>query len=304
MFAMHPVHLQNVDLNLLVHLRSLLEERHVTAAAKRNFLSQPAMSRVLERLRTMFGDPLLVRRGRSYERTVRGDRLLRELETLLPRLEAMVRGDEFDPARSEERFRMALTDHACMVLLPSLVVHLREAAPRVRLEVSAWRTEAYEDVIAGRLDTALSAEEVPRSLQSEIIFNLNFVCVVGSALKTRTRRFTMKQYLQLPHALVETFGGQQTFVDRPLAQRGLKRQVVLSIPFFVPAIYAIAHTDLVLTVPRKLAKISAGIAGVRVVEPPHELKGFPYYMAWHPRLSGEPAHSWFREQIRLAARGL
>jgi DNA-binding transcriptional LysR family regulator len=304
MISMRDVHLQNLDLNLLVHLRSLLEERHVTAAAKRNFLSQPAMSRVLERLREMFNDPLLVRSGRSYERTVRGDRLLRELETVLPRLEAMVRGDEFDPARSEERFRVALTDHASTVLLPSLLARLREAAPRVRLDVSVWRTQAYEDAAAGRLDIALSAEEVPPSLQSEIIFNLDFVCLVGSRLQMPTRRFTLKQYLRLPHALVETFAGQQTLVDRPLAQLGVKRRVVFSVPFFVPAIYAIAQTDLVLTVPRKLAKITAGIAGVRVVEPPHELKAFPYFMAWHPRLSGELAHSWFREQIRLAARRL
>jgi DNA-binding transcriptional LysR family regulator len=301
---MRDVHLQNLDLNLLVHLRSLLEERHVTAAAKRSFLSQPAMSRVLERLREMFNDPLLVRSGRSYERTVCGDRLLRELEMLLPRIEAMVRGEGFDPSQSEERFRLALTDHACMVLLPWLMTHLRKRAPGVRLEVSAWRTDAYEDVSAGRLDTALSAEEVPPFLQSEIIFNLNFVCVVGSALHMRTQRLTMKQYLRLPHALVETFGGQQTLVDRPLAQLGLKRQIVLTIPFFVPAIYAVAHTDLVLTVPRKLARMTAGIAGARIVEPPHELKAFPYFMAWHPRLSSEPAHSWFREQIRLAARRL
>jgi DNA-binding transcriptional LysR family regulator len=96
--------------------------------------------------------------------------------------------------------------------------------------------------------------------------------------------------------------GQQTLVDRPLAQLGAKRRVVLSLPFFVPAIYAIAQTDLVLTVPRRLAKITAEIAGVRVVEPPREIKAFPYFMAWHPRLSTEPAHIWFREQLRMAVR--
>jgi len=301
---MRDVHLQSLDLNLLVHLRALLEERNVTAAAKRDFLSQPAMSRVLERLREMFRDPLLVRTGRAYERTVRGDRLLRELETVLPRLEAMVRGEEFDPSRSEERFRVALTDHACTILLPTLVARLRETARHIKLEVSAWRTQAYEDVVAGRIDTALSAEEVPPALQSEVIFNLDFVCIVGSALRMRTRRFTLKQYLQLPHALVETLAGQQTLVDRPLAQIGVKRSVALTVPFFVPAIYAIADSDLVLTVPRKLAKVTRGITGVKVVEPPRELKVFPYFMAWHSRLTGESAHSWFREQIRQAVRTL
>ena len=97
---MREVHLRDVDLNLLHALRALLEERHVTRAAKRCFLSQPAMSRALERLREMFGDVLLVRSGRAYERTVRGERVLRELESLMPRLEAMVRGESFEPVSS------------------------------------------------------------------------------------------------------------------------------------------------------------------------------------------------------------
>jgi len=71
----------------------------------------------------------------------------------------MVRGEEFDPARSEERFRVALTDHASTILLPPLVRAIREAAPRIKLEVSVWRTRAYEDVAAARIDAALSAEK-------------------------------------------------------------------------------------------------------------------------------------------------
>src|SRR5580692_399831 len=97
---MRDVHLRNVDLNLLNALHALLEERHVTRASKRCFLSQSAMSRALERLREMFGDALLIRSGRAYERTVRGDSLLRGLQSLLPRLESMVRGAEFAPGRT------------------------------------------------------------------------------------------------------------------------------------------------------------------------------------------------------------
>jgi DNA-binding transcriptional LysR family regulator len=299
---MREVHLRNVDLNLLQPLSALLEERHVTRAATRSFLSQPAMSRALERLREMFGDPLLVRSGRAYERTVRGERVVRELELLMPRLEAMVRGEDFDPARSRERFRVAMTDHASMILLPSVTARVRRAAPHVRLEVSPWRTQAHEDVAAGRIDTALSAEAAPPTLENEILFNLDFVCLVGSAQPVRARRFTLKQYLHFSHALVETLEGQQTFPDRALAQLGAKRRVALSLPFFVPAIFAIAHTDLILTVPRKLAQMTAPIARIRVVEPPREIKTFPYFMAWHPRLTSEPAHAWFREQLRMAAR--
>jgi DNA-binding transcriptional LysR family regulator len=301
---MREVHLRNVDLNLLHALYALLEERHVSHAAKRSFLSQPAMSRALDRLRETFGDPLLVRTGRVYERTPRGERVLRELESIMGRLAAMVQGEEFYPARSQERFRVAMTDHGSTILLPALLERVRKAAPHARLEISAWSTQAYEDVVAGRIDLALSAEAVPPTLESEVIFNLDFVCLVGSTQPVRKRRFTLKQYLQLPHALVETLGGQQTMVDRPLAQLGVKRRVALRLPFFLPAIFAIVKTDLVLTVPRKLAKITGPLAGLRVVEPPREIKAFPYFIAWHSRLSTEPAHAWFRDQVRAAARSI
>src|SRR6266436_2147754 len=97
-------------------------------------------------------------------------------------------------------------------------------------------------------------------------------------------------------------GGSTNFPGSCAGQFGAKRRVVLSLPFFVPAIFATAHTDLILTVPRKLAQMTAPIARMRVVEPPREIKTFPYFMAWHPRLTTEPAHTWFREQLRMAAR--
>jgi DNA-binding transcriptional LysR family regulator len=301
---MRQTHLRNVDLNLLLALHTLLEERHITRASKRCFLSQPAMSRALDRLREMFGDELLIRSGRGYERTVRGDTLLRELQSLLPRVEAMVRGEEFDPGRSQERFRLAVTDHASITLIPPLIKRIRIEAPDVRLEVSQWQERAYEAVIAGRLDAAFSAEHPPSGLQSEVLFEVDFVCVVGAAQRVHPPRFTLAQYLQLPHVVVETWAGQQTPVDRPLAQFGAKRRVVLSVPFFAAAMFAVAKTDLVLTTPRKLTKIVRPISGVRLVEPPREIKAFPYFMTWHPRLNEEPAHAWFREQVRLAARAM
>src|SRR5207237_8034810 len=125
----------------------------------------------------------------------------------------------------------------------TLLERVRKAAPHARLEVSAWNTKAYEDVVAGRIDLALSAEAVPPTLASELIFNLHFVCLVGSGQAVRTRRFTLKQYLQLPHAVVETLDGQQTMVERPLAQLGVKRRGRLRRPCFLPPIFAIAKPN-------------------------------------------------------------
>src|ERR1700722_16071171 len=159
--SMRVAHIRNLDLNLLQPLRALLADRHITRAAKLCYLSQPAMSRALERLRRMFGDPLLIRSGRIYERTARGERLLQDVQALIPRLEAMVQGEQFDPSRSSERFRLAMTDHASMIFLPALMDQIRAIAPNVRIEASAWNNRRYEEVAAGRMDTALSAEAAP-----------------------------------------------------------------------------------------------------------------------------------------------
>src|ERR1700761_5696709 len=198
-FVMRNVHLRDVDLNLIHPLHALLKECHVTRAAKRSFLSQSAMSRALERLRDMFGDPLLVRNGRGYERTVRGERVLRDLESLMPRLEDMVRGEKFDPARSREIFRVAMSDHAAMITLPSLLARVRKAAAHIKLEVSAAGADTYEDVSAGRMNMFLCPEEAPPSLESEMLFTLDFVCLVGAALPVRALRLTLKKYLEFQH---------------------------------------------------------------------------------------------------------
>ena len=292
---MRDVHLRQVDLNLLSTLYALLEERHVTRAAKRCFLSQPAMSRSLERIRDTFGDELLIRTGRIYERTVRGEWLLRELENLLPRLEALVRGEPFDPAQSRERLRVALTDNGSIALLPALTQRIRTAAPDITLEIVAWHDRSFEDVEAGKIDLALSPLAAPSPLETERLFKEDFVCLLGADHKLRSRRFTLKQYLELSHVAVGA-------LDRPLADLGLRRRVALSVPFLVPAVAAVAGSDLVLTLPRKLAKAVAAMANVRSVEPPPEIKSFQYFMVWHPRLTAEPAQVWFREQLRIVAK--
>jgi DNA-binding transcriptional LysR family regulator len=115
---MRTTHLRQADLNLLVVFTVLAEERNVTRAAARLLLSQPAVSRALQRLRDMFHDDLLIRTSSGYEPTPKGQRLLNELETSLPRLDRLLRGSDFDPAAEETSFRIAATDHTCHVVCP------------------------------------------------------------------------------------------------------------------------------------------------------------------------------------------
>ena len=301
---MRAKHASRADLNLLRTLLVLLEERHVTRAASRCFLSQPAMSRALERLREAFGDELLIRVGREYERTARGERVLLELESLLPRLDLLVTGAQFDPAQSDEQFRLTMTDHACVVVLPELVRRVASAAPHARLDLVPWRDERFEDVEAGRLDLVLDIAAAPPNLNSEVLFGDSFVCVVATRHPHKKARFTLSEYLKYRHVVVDVLSGQQTAVDQPLAALRLKRSVGLVLPYFLPAVLAVAKSRMILTTPSRLARELERTAPVRVIQAPREITGFKYELTWHARLSGDPAHAWLRDQIRAVAREL
>src|SRR5438132_1526482 len=150
-------------------------------------------------------------------------------------------------------------------------------AASIETRTSSWPRVGSETV----LSSMTSAGSPPVGsisisvLENEVLFNADFVCLFGSRQPMRNRRLTLKEYLQLPHAIILTGEGHQAMVDRPLAQLGVKRRIAHRIPFFIPAVFAIAHIDLVLTVPRTLARTAAAKARLRVIEPPRELKPFP-----------------------------
>jgi DNA-binding transcriptional LysR family regulator len=301
MIIMRYEHIRRADLNLLQTLVVLLEEKHVSKAAERCFLSQPAMSRALERLRETFNDELLVRHRGGYERTRRGDRLLKELGSVLARLESLLQGDSFDPALCEERFKVAMTDHASFVVLPQLVERIGSVAPKARLEIAAWGDTRFADLESGKLDLVLDMFGAPKNLESQVLYDDHFVCVVAASHPLRSRRVSLERYLKYPHILVNVLSGQQTPVDRPLAALGKTRPVGLTMPYFGPAVLALARTNMILTIPNRMAlKLAKGPA-FRTMLAPSVFKRFRYEMIWHPRLNADPVHKWFRNQVLAAA---
>ncbi len=298
--VMRYPHISKLDLDLLVHLAVLLEERHVTRAANRCFLSQSAMSRQLERLREALGDELLLRTGRLHERTARGEQLLRELEPLLPRIEGILQGRSFDPAKSKDQFQVTMTDYACAVLLPELVKRTTKLAPNCSIDVHGWSEHSFDDLRTGRMDTVITVAGlgVPQGIRCETIFSDVFACVVSANHPLSARKISLAKYLKYRHVVVSVIGGQQTLVDRPLADLSTRREVGLTLPFFSPAIAAVANTNMILTVPRRLALAHTKSGAVQWLAAPPEIRGFNYDMMWHERLDEDPAHHWFREQVR------
>lgn len=132
---MRKVNLRSVDLNLLVILEALLEEQQVTKAAERLHMSQPAVSRALQRLRETFADPLLVRSREGHDLTARAQQLQEELKTTLQRISQMIEAPRFEPATATQTVRFAGPDLEMALFVPNLLAAMHEQAPGMRVEL-------------------------------------------------------------------------------------------------------------------------------------------------------------------------
>jgi DNA-binding transcriptional LysR family regulator len=294
---MHLTHVRKSDLNLLPALAVLLEERSISRAAARHHLSQPAMSRVLQRLRETFGDELLVRTANGYELTARARRLQQDLQSLLPEVDRMLRGERFNPSTAEDTFRVCGPDSASILIASRLPGRLKTMAPGTQLELVAWHDKAFEDVTHGRVDLLLWANQVPPPLLARELVEDDIICVLCERHPIGNRALTHEAYLRYPHVLLTLFSHWGSIVDRVLAKNNQRRRIGLRVPYFGAAVLAVPGTDLIATLPRRSAEIYARSAPVRMTPFPFKIARLRYLIAWHPSTNEEPALVWFREQL-------
>ena len=294
---MHLGHIKGFDLNLLVSLQALVEERSITRAGRRLSLTQPAMSRVFDRLQKLFGDELLIRTGGRYEPTHRALDIYAELKGLLPKISGLVDGKEFNPADITGSFRMEATDYAALVVLPGLTKVLLQTAPGLRIEVSPLdNSEFLKRLEANTLDLAFRANEAPQPFRSEPVFRDKCVCLIRKGHPLGGRHLTMEGYLRWKHV----GGGGMGVVQQILDRIGCKRDVQLRVPFSVLG-SIVERTDLIATVPQRMAKRLAASSKTQIVSAPRELQGFTYLQIWHPRYESDSVHKWLRELIKQVA---
>jgi DNA-binding transcriptional LysR family regulator len=295
---MQGTHIDKVDLNLLPALVALLEERHVSRAAQRAGLSQPAMSRAFHRLRRTLGDDLLVRTPGGYHLTPRAERIQDQLATIVPGLDRILSEDAFDPATVAQTVRLGGTDYAVAVIGPDLTRRVLAESPLSAIQFLPWHPRVADDLDRGAVDLAFVGAQTAGHLRTEHLFDDRFVCVVAGThpLAGRTA-VELGDYLQFPHVIVDVDGYGQPAVDRVLAARGTPRRSGLTVPVHAAAALALPGTELVLTLPERLTGTFA-VAGTTIIAAPPEIETMAFRMAWHPRLELDPAHVWLRDTVR------
>ena len=282
--------LSRVDLNLLVLFDVVLTERHVARAAERLNLTPSAVSHGLGRLRRLLNDLLFLRRPKGVVPTARALELAEPIHDMLARADRIVASaSPFDPATTRRRFTIGAPDGVSLVILGPLLDLLKRAAPgidislrllmpefRGRADAQVWQS-AFADLDARAVDLAvLPISEVPPRFVMRKLYDENFVVVMRKC-HPYARNPGLDEFCRMRHVLVSFIGDPHGFVDVLLAERGLSRRVVLTVPSFMMALSQVAESDLVAAVPRQLVKRYAArfdlvAAELPLLRPPDPLK--------------------------------
>ncbi|TIL72880.1 MAG: LysR family transcriptional regulator [Mesorhizobium sp.] len=300
--TMREVDLRRIDLNLLVALEALLDEKNVTRAASRLGMSQPAASRALGRLRALFSDALLVDGPGGYILSARAEEVRPALRGILAGVREMVEANAFDPATATGRIRLLMPDLQAAVLAPHLLACLGREAPSLDLDIVAPGTDAVEALEQGSADAMVAlVDEAPAGIRRRGLYDEKLVTLMRAEHPALARKLTLKRFLALEHIVVSVTGVGPAPVDEVLARIGRTRRVKLRVPNFFAAVEIAARSDLVMTLPSSLARAAANMKRFVSLPPPLDLGSFTMSLVWHARQQDAPRHIWLRRAIVAAA---
>jgi len=301
---MPDVNLSSIDLNLLVVLEAVLQEQSATRSAARLHVTQSAISSALRRLRELFDDPLMIRTRHGFIPTARALQLAPELERVLSGARALLAPSERDPVHSTRTLSIAATDAISIVLLPTLLPALARSLPRARVRmVTLEHALAGHGLARGEVDLLIGIPPtLPAGCSGEPLYEDEIVCVTRADHPSIRpgRRLTLDLFARLPHAEVALFGTPDDRVDQALARASRTREIAITVPHFSSIPYAVAHSDCVAILGRRLANVYAKPLGLRIHAPPVPLPGLTVQQVWHNRSAHDRGVLRLRELLRAS----
>ncbi|MCJ2087695.1 LysR family transcriptional regulator [Methylobacterium sp. E-005] len=302
--AIDHIDLSRIDLNLLVALDALLDERSVTRAAARIGIGQSAMSSSLARLRRLFDDELLTRSPDGMRPTPRALKLAEPLRATLRQVQALVhREEQFDPATVARSFTISLPDSVEVLLGPRLIAQLRREAPGIRLLLrSVERARILDELDADRVDIAIGLfSEGQVHHKQRLLYRDSYVVLFNAALIGLQPPIGLDDYLRFPHVLTSLRETAHGVVDDALALIGRSRTLAVTTPRFLVVPFLVRAAPVIATMHARLATSFASALSLSVSPVPVELEDVAVSMLWHASYDRDPAHRWLRDLlVRLA----
>jgi DNA-binding transcriptional LysR family regulator len=301
------VNLRLVDLNLLVVFDALMSERHVTRAAHRINISQPAMSNALRRLRVLFADELLVRTPSGMEPTPRALALAGPAQQALRQITRVFDDDvAFDPRRSEHAFRLRVSDIHNWVVMPGVMERVGRQAPGISLDTIHLQPSATVAALeTDEVDLAISTGlQHSTAIRSQPLYRDRLVCVFRTGHPAARLPMTLRDFLTLRHLKVAQSPVDTRFIDDDLARRKLKRNIVLNVQHWLSAPHIVRRSDLVTAMWERMARGINADGRLAIGKLPIGPAFTTFRLYWHRRYDNHAAHRWMRELIVDVGRGL
>lgn len=311
----------DIDLNLLRVFDILYDERNVTRAATRLFLSQSAVSHALARLREVLGDPLFIRIPSGLEPTKRAHQLAPRLRVALAEIRSAVATPMFDPAKTHQRFVISGGSYFCALIVPSLIALVRKSAPGITLQIVPV-ADVAQALDQQQVDLAFGGvDKLPPRLRSEVLLRDEKVWAVGAKHPLANRPFDYAALLDWPRVTIGIASAADKSRERParndLVLRGiletddeagsprLNQRASASMLVYdaASAIAVTAATDMVTLIPRRFAEACASSAQIRILDFSQDHREtIELSMLWHSRVHDDPGSLWLRGLLREAVK--
>jgi DNA-binding transcriptional LysR family regulator len=297
---MRPAHFPRLDLNLLLVLEALMQERSVTRAAQRLSITQSAVSHSLNRLRHVLNDELLVRGPGEMRPTTRAIELFASTTQALAQLRSAFSPALFDPVTAVRTFRLGMTDYAATFLLEKLSSAVRERAPHVDLKVSLNIVqEAWNLLDSQEIDLLIGmVPKMPDRFESLPLYDDGAAVLMAQHHPLAGRALTLEEYAAAKHVFVPFDGIGTGAIDRMLQRKGLSRRHVLSVNQFALVPPIIRDTDYIVSVPSRLAHSCRAKYRLWATPCPFNYTPITTHMVWHRQLGNHAANRWLQALLQ------
>ena len=290
----------SIDLNLLSVFQEVYRERQISAAARRLGLTQSAVSNALARLRRTFGDELFVRTAHGMQPTPLAQQMAEPIGAAMAQVAlALSQRSRFDPATSARRFMLAMTDVGEVYFMPVLIERCRTVAPNV--EIASLRANGLtlkDDMETGRVDLAIGAfDDVSDALYHRALFRQPFVSMFRKDHPLAKGKVDLERFVAAPHLIVDAAQSPYDRINGLLEKAGVTAGARFRVPHFTAVPYIVSTSELVVTVPQKLAESAASPFGLKWIEPPLALPALQTNVFWHRRFNHDPGIQWLRGLI-------
>lgn len=297
--------LNRLNFQHLQYLQALVEERHVTRAAERMGIGQPAMSTALARLREVFKDVLLVKTTTGMEPTPRAMDLARRVREITDMLNGRgFEAENFDPATSQARWRILASDGISRTLLPEMMALVTHEAPHMRFTVQPGDPRRLSEYLRdGEFDLALSfVRSPPSELRQTVLYPQRLLCIARQGHPLVNGTLSLQDFVSSQHARwgapPVAHATMEAMVDEALEALGHARPVTLLVSSLTLLPDVIAGSDLLAVVPEHMARAAALALPIQLLPLPFKVPSVDVSMVWHERLHHDPAHKWMRESLR------